>query len=289
MKGIFSALLTSFDENGKINEKGIREIVRYNIDKMKVNGLYVGGSTGETFLMSTEEKKQIFKIVKDEAKDDIKLIAQVGSINLHESIELGQYATELGYDCLSAVTPFYYKFSFDEICNYYNAITEKTGNKMVVYSIPVLTGTSMTMEQFEELFKNKNIIGIKYTSGDMYLLERLRSKFPDKLLYSGFDECLLSASVLNIDGAIGSTFNLTAPLAREIFENVKKEKIKDALEVQSRLNGFIEEVISNGLYQSLKYILSLEGVEAGYCKEPFTKLTKEEENKAKEIYCKYFN
>ena len=115
LKGIFSALLVSFNEDGSINEKGLREIIRYNIDKMKIDGLYVGGSTGENFMLSTEEKKQIFRIAKDEAKDQVALIAQVGSVNLHEAVELGKYATELGYDSLSAVTPFYYKFSFPEI------------------------------------------------------------------------------------------------------------------------------------------------------------------------------
>lgn len=57
LKGIFSALLVSFNEDGSINEKGLREIVRYNIDKMKIDGLYVGGSTGENFMLSTAEKR----------------------------------------------------------------------------------------------------------------------------------------------------------------------------------------------------------------------------------------
>ena len=61
MKGIYSALMVPYNEDGSINEKGLREIIRYNIDKMKVDGLYVGGSTGENFLISTEEKKRIFK------------------------------------------------------------------------------------------------------------------------------------------------------------------------------------------------------------------------------------
>ena len=104
MKGIYSALLVSFDKEGNINEKGLRQIIRHNIDKNKVDGLYVGGSTGENFMLSTEEKKEIFRIAKDEAKDAVKLIAQVGSINVKESVELAKYATELGYDSLSAVT-----------------------------------------------------------------------------------------------------------------------------------------------------------------------------------------
>ena len=98
LKGIFSALLVSFNEDGTINEKGLRQIVRHNIDKMKVDGLYVGGSTGENFMLSTEEKKEIFRIAKDEEKDEIALIAQVGSVNLKEAVELGKYATSLGYD-----------------------------------------------------------------------------------------------------------------------------------------------------------------------------------------------
>ena len=177
LKGIFSALLVSFNEDGSINEKGLRQIIRHNIDKMKVDGLYVGGSTGENFMLSTEEKKEVFRIAKDEAKDEIALIAQVGSVNLKEAVELGKYATELGYDSLSAVTPFYYKFSFSEIKHYYDTIIAETGNNMIVYSIPFLTGVNMGIEQFGELYKNPKVLGVKFTAGDFYLLERLKKAY----------------------------------------------------------------------------------------------------------------
>ena len=77
MKGIYSALLVSFDKEGNINEKGLRQIIRHNIDNCKVDGLYVGGSTGENFMLSTDEKKEIFKIAKDEVKDQVKLILEL--------------------------------------------------------------------------------------------------------------------------------------------------------------------------------------------------------------------
>ena len=134
MKGIYSALLVSFDENGNINEKGLRQIVRHNIDVCKVDGLYVGGSTGENFMLSTDEKKRIFEIAKDEAKNDVKLIAQVGSVNLKEAVELAKFVTELGYDSLSAVTPFYYKFDFEEIKHYYETIVNSVDNKMIIFN-----------------------------------------------------------------------------------------------------------------------------------------------------------
>lgn len=62
-------------------------MIRYNLDVSCADGLYVNGSTGENFMLSTEEKKEIFRIVKDEAGNEVPLIAQVGSINLKEAIE----------------------------------------------------------------------------------------------------------------------------------------------------------------------------------------------------------
>ena len=286
--GIYSALLTSFDKNGDINEKGIRQLVRHNIDVCKVDGLYVGGSTGENFLLSTAEKEQIFKIVKDEAKDQCQLIAQVGSLNIKESVELAKLATDLGYDSLSAVTPFYYKFSFNEIKDYYNTITKDVDNQMVVYFIPFLTGVNISVDQFKELFENEKITGVKFTAGDFYLLERFRKAFPDKVLFAGFDEMMLPATVLGVDGAIGSTFNLNGVRAREIFESARSGNIAKALEVQHVTNDFISDVLANGLYGTLKIGLQETGVEAGYCRKPMGDYSDEMIARAKEIYHKYF-
>lgn len=283
MKGLFTALMVSYDQDGNINEKGLREIIRYNVDVNKVDGLYVNGSTGENFMISTEEKKEIFRITKDEVKDQVQLIAQVGSVNVKEAIELAKYATDLGYDALSAVTPFYYKFDFEEIKQYYNSIINAVDNKMIIYSIPFLTGVNMSLSQFEELFENEKIIGVKFTAGDFYLLERMRKTFPDKLIYAGFDEMLLSATVLGVDGAIGSTFNVNGKRARQIFELAQQGKIEEARAIQHVTNDLITAVLDNGLYQTLKEILKDKGVDAGYCRQPMKELSKEKIAVAKEI------
>lgn len=270
MKGLFSALLIPFDENGKIIEQGLREIVRQNIEVQKVDGLYVNGSSGENFMLSTDQKKRIFEIVSDENKGQVKLIAQVGSINLDEAVELGQYATELGYDSLSAVTPFYYKFNFEEIKHYYETIIDHTGNNMIIYAIPFLTGVSMNMDQFEELFQNEKIIGVKYTDGDFYLLERLRKRFPDKLIYSGFDEMLIYGAISGVDGAIGSTYNINGQRSRQILELALAGKVAEAYEIQHVTNDLIEKVLDLGLYQTLKEVLNVKGIQAGTVKKPMT-------------------
>lgn len=244
MKGLFSALLVPFDENGEIKEKGLREVVSQNIEEQGVDGLYVNGSSGENFMLSTEQKKTIFKIAQDENNGRIKMIAQVGSINIDEAIELGKYATELGYDSLSAVTPYYYPFSFAEIKHYYNTIIEETNNNMIIYAIPALTGVSMDMSQFDELFENEKIIGVKYTDGDFFLLERLRKRYPNKLIFSGFDEMLIYGLISGVDGAIGSTYNVNGKQAREIMNLVAEGKVAAAYEVQHNNNDLIEQILN---------------------------------------------
>ncbi|WP_080872832.1 N-acetylneuraminate lyase [Oceanobacillus timonensis] len=268
MKGIFSALLVPFDEEGKVKENGLREIVRQNIDEQEVDGLYVNGSSGENFMLSLEQKKFIFKTVKEEAKSDVMLIAQVGSINLDEAVELGQYATDLGYDSLSAVTPFYYPFSFEEIKAYYETIIEKTNNNMIIYAIPALTGVGITTDQFEELFQHEKVIGVKFTDSNLFLLERLRNKFPNKLIYSGFDEMLIYGAISGVDGAIGSTFNVNGKRAKQILHLCQQGNVSDAYEVQHTTNDLIEKVLELGIYQTLKEILKVKGIDAGTTKKP---------------------
>ncbi|MGL4452980.1 MAG: N-acetylneuraminate lyase [Sarcina sp.] len=288
MKGIYSALLVSFDKEGNLNEKGLREIIRHNIDVCKVDGLYVGGSTGENFMLSTNEKKRIFEIAIDEAQNKIKMIAQVGSINLKEAVELAKFTTDLGYNAISAVTPFYYKFDFEEIKHYYNTIMESVDNKMIIYSIPFLTGVNMSLDQFGELFENEKIIGVKFTAADFYLLERMRKRFAHKLIFAGFDEMLLPATVLGVDGAIGSTFNLNGVRAKQIFELAKEGKIDEAREIQHVTNDYITDVLNNGLYQTLKGLLEEAGVDAGYCRQPMKEISQEKREEVKKIYNRYF-
>lgn len=289
LRGLISALLVPFDEQGQPNEAGLRQIIRHNIDKMKIDGLYVGGSTGENFMLETSTKKRIFDIVKDEVGDDVALIAQVGSPNLYEAIELGQYATDLGYDAISAVTPFYYKFSFEEVKQFYFDIIDAVDNRMIVYSIPFLTGVNIGVEQFAELFARKEIVGVKFTAADFYQLERLRLRFPNHLIWSGFDEMLLPAVVHKVDGAIGSTYNVNAPRARKIMQLAAAGKNDEALHYQHESNDLISAILANGLYPTIKQLLVLEGCDAGpfLSRKPMASATSAQIARTKEIHEAY--
>ncbi|MCD8857925.1 N-acetylneuraminate lyase [Staphylococcus gallinarum] len=287
LTGLFAALLVPFDENGEIKVDGLREIAKNAIETEQLDGLYVNGSSGENFLLNTDQKKQIFKIAKDAVTDDTKMIAQVGSLDLKEAIELGKYATELGYDAISAVTPFYYPFSFEEIRDYYFDLIEATQNDLIIYAIPDLTGVNISIDQFESLFNHERIIGVKYTAPNFYLLERIRKAFPNKLILSGFDEMLVQAAISGVDGAIGSTYNINGKRARQIFEAVHQGNVAEAYQLQHESNDIIETVLELGIYPTLKEVLKSRGIDSGLPKKPFKPFDERHRNKLDQLIKAY--
>ncbi|CEF17833.1 N-acetylneuraminate lyase [Staphylococcus xylosus] len=286
-KGLYAALLVPFNEHGEVKEDGLKQIAKNAIETEGLDGLYVNGSSGENFLLSKEQKKQVFKVAKEAVNDDVTMIAQVGSLDLNEAIELGKYATELGYDAISAVTPFYYPFTFEEIKDYYFELIEATQNNLIIYAIPDLTGVNISIEQFAELFNHEQVIGVKYTAPNFFLLERIRKAFPDKLILSGFDEMLVQAAISGVDGAIGSTYNVNGKRARQIFEKAQSGQIDEAYQIQHDTNDIIETVLSMGIYSTLKEILTTRGIDGGLPKRPFKPFNEENRSKLEKLIKDY--
>ncbi len=107
LRGVMAALLTPFDQQQALDKASLRRLVQFNIQQ-GIDGLYVGGSTGEAFVQSLSEREQVLEIVAEEAKGKIKLIAHVGCVSTAESQQLAASAKRYGFDAVSAVTPFYY-------------------------------------------------------------------------------------------------------------------------------------------------------------------------------------
>lgn len=281
--GMYAAQLVPYAADGSVKEKEFAAMVDRNIAVAGMDGLYVGGSTGENFLSDTKSKRRVFEIAAEVARGRVSLIAQVGSLNMREAEELARLSASLGYDAVSAVTPYYYKFSFAETRAYYIRLAEAAGLPMLVYSIPALTGTSFDIEQSRKLYEHPLIAGFKYTSGDLFTMERLISAFPDKVVFSGYDELLLCGRALGAYGAIGSTYNIFGRHARKIWDAVSEGRIADARVLQGALNGAIQELLALGLYQGLKEIISLSGIDVGEPLPPFVPLTAEGREAARKL------
>lgn len=284
MKGVFTALLTPFDESGRINEPVLRQMVRHNLDTMKVDGLYVGGSTGEAFLMRKEERIRALEIVKDEARTCGTLIAQVGALNVDEAIEIGLAAKALGYDAVSAITPYYYHFSFEEVYGYYKALCAAIAHPMIIYSNSSMAGGALSIERFDQLLSIEHVIGVKYSEVDVAKFERLRRRFSDKLFYYGYDEIALVGFLLGADGVIGSTYTVTGRSVKHLQGLLEAGRVQEARALQNQLTDCIEMIVDNGLYPTLKGLMARAGIGASFMKKPFSNLSEAQAAQIPAIY-----
>lgn len=281
-KGIYTALLTPFDKNDKINRTELEKLIRHNL-KMGVKGFYVCGSTGEAFLLTTDERKEVMRIVKETAPDAT-LIAHIGSVDEREATELALYAETLGYNAISSVTPFYYKFSFNEIKNYYLRLANATSLPMLVYYIPAFSGVNMGVGEISQFLNNEKFLGVKFTSNDFFTLEQCKTNFPHKIVFNGYDEMFLSGLSMGADGGIGSTYNFLADKFVKIQKLFSENKLSEAQQLQREVNRIIVILCNIGVMQAEKEVLNQLGLDFGICRKPFGEVTAEQKELiAKEI------
>lgn len=273
-EGIFPALLTPFDQNDRVNERELEKLVKFNVEK-GATGFYVGGSTAEAFLLSMDERKLIMDVVKSAAPNQT-LIAHVGSISESQAIELGKHASRLGYDVVSSVAPFYYKFSFEEIKNYYFRVAEESALPMLVYHFPAFSGVNMGVKEMGAFLSDEKFIGIKYTSNDFFTMERCKTNFPNKLVYNGYDEMFLAGLSMGADGGVGSTYNFMVDKFVKIKKLFDENKLSEAQALQQQVNGIISVLCQVGVMQAEKEVLNQLGFDFGVCRKPFGEPTVEQ-------------
>ena len=272
--GVFTALLTPFDKENRINERQLERLVQFNVEK-GVIGFYVGGSTAEAFLLSTEERKQIMDVVKTVAPDKT-LIAHIGSVHEDEAADLARHAEKLGYDAISSVAPYYYKFSVKEIRDYYFRLAYATDLPMLVYHFPAFSGVNMGVAEMGAFLSDPKFIGIKFTSNDFFMLEQCKAAFSDKIVYNGYDEMFLAGLSMGADGGVGSTYNFMADKFVKIKALFEAGNIAEAQQVQKEANRIITILCKIGVMQAEKEVLNQLGFDFGVCRHPFGEPTAEE-------------
>ena len=273
LKGLYPALLTPFDQGFKVDSSSLKNLIDFNVAK-GVDGFYVCGSSAEVFTLNFDERVHVMETVSTHVEKSCRLIAQVGGISTEECIKLARIARELGYDAISAVAPFYYPFTFDEILAHYRAIIEAAETlPMLVYNIPGMSGVKLTKPQLQKLLDLPNVIGLKQTSSDLYQMEQLCRAYPDYTILNGFDELLTYGLMAGADGGIGSTYNLMAERYVGIQNALREGDVSTAQALQADCNRVIDVLIEVGVFQGLKFMLHAIGViQTANCRRPFSPL-----------------
>lgn len=268
LRGIFTALLTPFDKNDRVDPEALSHLVEFNL-RQGVNGFYVGGSTAEVFMLTDDERRLVYKTVAEAAAGRAALIAHVGAISTSASAGFGRYAASLGYDAISAVAPFYYKFGFAQIKEHYFTIQRSAGLPMVVYNFPSNSGVNLTVQQIAEFLSDDGFLGVKHTSNDYFALQSFKSAFPDKIIYNGYDEMFLCGLAMGADGGIGSTYNFMADKFVRMREYFSAGDIAAAQAEQACANKIIRALIKTGVAEGEKEVLCQIGIDMGRARAPY--------------------
>ena len=272
-QGIIPAFYACYDAEGAINPAAVREMTRWFIDQ-GVQGLYVGGSSGECIYQSKEDRKITLENVMAEAKGKLTVIAHVACNNTADSQELAAHAESLGVDAIAAIPPIYFKLPPYAIAKYWNDISAAAPNTdFVIYNIPQLAGVALTIPLLKEMLKNPRVIGVKNSSPATQDIQM----FADEgcIVFNGPDEQLISGLVMGAIGGIGGTYGAMPKLYVKLYECVKAGELDKALEIQNDCCRIIYKLCSGhgNMYGMIKESLRRLGApDCGSVRAPLAEL-----------------
>lgn len=278
-RGIIPAFYACYDEDGNISPERVQALTQYFVDK-GVKGVYVNGSSGECIYQSVEERKIIIENVMKVAKGKLTVINHVACNNTRDSVELARHAESVGVDAIASIPPIYFHLPEYSIANYWNAMSAAAPNTdFVIYNIPQLAGTALTMNLFHEMLKNPKVIAVKNSSMptqdiQMFKNDGLAAR-EDFIVFNGPDEQFVAGRAIGADAGIGGTYGVMPDLFLKLNELVIKGKREEAMTLQYAINNIIYKMCSSraNMYAVAKEILRVnEDLDIGGVRQPLENL-----------------
>lgn len=276
MKGLYVASIVAYDSKGELNADAQLKLMDRNLKEGAV-GFFVGGSSGECFLISPEERVKSYEVA-GEYLSKADLFAHVGALSTDEAIYYAKKAKELGYKKLAATPPFYFGYSQEAIAKYYQDISEAVDLPVLYYNIPMNTHKDLILTDpaTQKLLKSGVLSGIKHTHFDINQCERIQNINPELQMYGGLEQNMVAFMALGCESFIGSTFNFMTPHYKKIYDLYKQGNREEALKLQVKANNIMETIWNIGLFPAIKHILKTQGNDVGEVRRPFLPLTEEQ-------------
>ncbi|QJA10096.1 4-hydroxy-tetrahydrodipicolinate synthase [Romboutsia sp. CE17] len=245
-KGSGVALITPFNEDGKVNFEKLGELVEFHIEN-NTDAIIACGTTGEASTLDDEEHLAVIKYVIDKVNKRIPVIAGTGGNDTNHSIYMSQQAEKLGTDALLVITPYYNKGNKSGIKKHFEAIAASVKIPIIMYNVPGRTCVNMSPSLVAELAKLDNIVAIKEASGDLAQVAEIARLVPDDFaIYSGNDDSILPLLSLGGHGVISVLANIcpkeTHDLVYKFFEGDLEISRKLQLEMKPLIDALFIEV-----------------------------------------------
>jgi N-acetylneuraminate lyase len=276
VRGLVPAAFTPLHPNGDINLDLIPQLTDHLISHASA-GLYVCGSTGEGPLLSVAERQTVAKAYVDAAAGRVPIIVQVGHESLREAATLAAHAAEVGAAAISAVPPTYFKpGNIDALIDSLAEITHVAPDlPFYYYHIPERSGVALDMVAFLEAAEDRlpTLAGIKFSSPELYLLQACQQVAGGKYdILFGVDEMLVAGLASGVRGAVGSTYNMLAPLYHAMMAAHAAGDREKAEQLQGEAVTLVLIMLKHGGLPAIKACMKLIGLDCGPTRLPLRTL-----------------
>ncbi len=287
LQGIFPPITTPFDHAGNIYVAKIQ----HNIEKWNMTslaGYVVMGSTGESVMVTSDEKHMLWELAAKYAAPDKLLIAGTGMESVRETVLLTNRAAELGYKAAMVRTPHYYKNLIargEAQAAYYRSVADQAKLPLIIYNWPQATGVDIPVETVAALSEHPNIIAIKESSGNlekvMALIREVRSGFQ---VLVGSAPTLWPSFMVGACGAILAYANAAPYSTIAIWEAHRQRDEAAGLDWQNRIGRASALVTTKYGVPGLKHAMDLNGYYGGPPRLPLTTPTMEAKREIEEAF-----
>ena len=224
--GAATALVTPM-RDGSIDYISLGNLIEFQING-GIDALVICGTTGESATLSDEEHRAVLEFALEAAGGRVPMIAGTGSNDTAHAIETSRFASDIGYDGLLVVTPYYNKATERGLIESYIKIADAAGCPIIPYNVPTRTCCNISLPVYRELAKHENIVAVKEASGNISAIAELIAQCGDDLdVYSGNDDQALPLLALGGKGVISVVSNVIpremAMLCQNWFDGDIKE------------------------------------------------------------------
>ncbi len=283
LKGVFAAIPTPFDLEGRLDEKALRNHIRFLIEG-GIDGIVPCGTTGESATLSYEEHERVIEIAIEEASGKVKVIAGTGSNSTAEALKLTEFAYKAGADAALLITPYYNKPNQEGLYRHFKTIADRVPIPIVLYNVPSRTGVNLLPETVAKLAQVDNIVAIKEATGSTNVATKIKILCQDRItVLSGDDKTFFPLLSVGAEGVISVTANIAPKQMKKMFELFMQGKVFEAMQIHSFLFPVHEVMFIDTNPIPVKTALSFMGMMEKSFRLPLCPTTPENEEKIKQV------
>jgi 4-hydroxy-tetrahydrodipicolinate synthase len=275
-EGIYTPAVTPFGPDNEIDRKAFAEVLESLIEA-KVHGIIIGGSTGEYYAQTAQERFELAAHAKDVLGGRLPLIVGTGATRTEDAIEYAKAAKSIGADAILVTTPPYALPTDQENAVHALAIDRAADLPIMLYNYPGRMGVSMGEDYLARVGKSKNVVAIKESSGDMGRVHLLAREFPHIGLSCGWDDQALEFFAWGARSWVCAGSNFLPREHVALYEACVLEKNFDkGRRIMTAMLPLMHFLDGGKFVQSIKFGCELNGLDVGPVRAPLRPLNSEE-------------